>query len=359
MEPLTMQERMTARDAPAVNGAVDVAVIGGGPGGCAAAISCAQAGLRVALVERDPFPRDHPGETLHPGVEPLLARLGVANQVLAAGFIRHEGHWVEWNAPRRFESFGEDQQGAWRGFQAWRADFDGILLQRAREVGVTIFQPCRAIRPVVNSDCVAGVATSEGTLPSSFVVDASGSRHWLARCLGLKVERRSPRLIARYGYARGECPLHDEAPSIVADDKGWTWKARVRPRLYVWTRLALHDEDIAADWLPDEFHGLQSHGKPRGADVTWRKVTPTASPGYFLVGDAASVLDPASSHGVLKAIMSGMMAAHAIVQIARHQLNAAQVAHAYSHWMHDWFEHDERRLRDLCRSAEGAKHYVG
>jgi hypothetical protein len=46
---------------------------------------------------------------LHPGVEPLLGRLGVADEVLAAGFLRHEGHWVTWAGPRRFAAFGRDE----------------------------------------------------------------------------------------------------------------------------------------------------------------------------------------------------------------------------------------------------------
>src|SRR5262249_51602234 len=62
----------------------DVAVIGGGPGGSAAAITCAARGWRVHLFERATFAGadfagDRPGETLHPGVEPVLAQLGVAD----------------------------------------------------------------------------------------------------------------------------------------------------------------------------------------------------------------------------------------------------------------------------------------
>ncbi|MDF0681974.1 MAG: hypothetical protein P0116_13530 [Candidatus Nitrosocosmicus sp.] len=35
----------------------------------------------------------------------------------------------------------------------------------------------------------------------------------------------------------------------------------------------------------------------------------------LLVGDSASVIDPLSSHGVIKNIMSGMMAGHLIIKM--------------------------------------------
>lgn len=331
-------------------GDYDLIVIGGGPGGCAGAIQGAVAGLRVALIEGTAFPREHPGETLHPGVEPLLRQLGVWQEVVAAGFLRHAGHWVEWDGQPRFEPFGADEAGPWRGIQAWRADFDRILLQRAREVGVVVRQPCRARQPLVEAGRVAGVVTSEasaGVLRAAFVVDAGGSRHWLARQLGLTIQPRSRRLISWYGYVEGKCPVRDEAPAIVADAGGWTWTARMQPQIYAWTRLALNAAINAAPCVPDELQGLQTRGRKRSADVTWRIATPLAGPGYFLVGDAAFVLDPAASHGVLKALMSGMLAAHYIAQVLQQGGDETQVASEFSRWLNQWFEHDVRRLREL------------
>jgi len=46
----------------------DAIVIGGGPGGSAAAIRLAQMGHRVTLFETARFPRFHVGESLVPGV---------------------------------------------------------------------------------------------------------------------------------------------------------------------------------------------------------------------------------------------------------------------------------------------------
>src|SRR5262245_4355163 len=79
----------------------DVVVVGGGPAGAATAIACATRGKRVVLIERDLFARERPGETLHPGVEPLLAQLGVADRLSSVVGARHEGIWIEWGGPPR------------------------------------------------------------------------------------------------------------------------------------------------------------------------------------------------------------------------------------------------------------------
>src|SRR5689334_18677080 len=102
----------------------DVVIIGAGPAGSSAAIQCLKAGLSVLIIEHSGFPRDRPGETLHPGVESLLNQLGVHEAVHKAGFLRHEGHWVCWNSSLRYVPFGRDKSGSWLGYQAWRSEFD-------------------------------------------------------------------------------------------------------------------------------------------------------------------------------------------------------------------------------------------
>ena len=327
--------------------ALDVLVLGAGPAGCAAAILCAQRGLRVALLEREAFPRDRPGETLHPGVEPLLRQLGLGDALQSAGFLRHPGVWVRWDSDLRFEPFGADAGGPWLGFQAWRADFDSLLLERARSLGVTVRQPSSAGAPMLDGARVTGGRAPGATLPARFVIDAAGARHWLARKLSLNIRRRSPRLTARYGYARGECPARDDAPALVADDDGWTWAARVRPRLYGWTRLSWRDARRLDAGPPEELGGLAPHGPTRAADVTWRMVNEPAGPGYFLAGDAAALLDPAASHGVLKGLMSGMMAAHLCAAVIKDGASERQASREYRDWLAGWFEADVARLREL------------
>lgn len=325
----------------------DVIVMGAGPAGCAAAILCAQEGLRVALLERELFPRDRPGETLHPGIEPLLLQLGLGDALGAAGFLRHRGIWVQWESELRFQPFGADESGQWSGFQAWRATLDALLLERTQHAGVDVRQPCLATTPMLDGTRVFGVRTSSEALTARFVIDATGGGHWLARKLALTIRRYSPRLMVRFGYVSGDCPVRDDAPALVAQSDGWMWTARVRPQFYNWTRLSWRTVRQPDTTPPEEFRGLVPQGRTRAADVTWRMVTEPAGAGYFLVGDAAALLDPAASHGVLKGIMSGMMAAHLCTRIIKDGAMERQAYREYRRWLSDWFESDVARLREL------------
>jgi len=63
---------------------VDVALLGGGPAGCAAALALARHGFSIALIERSSYDNVRVGETLPPEVRVLLQSLGVWDQ-----FVRH------------------------------------------------------------------------------------------------------------------------------------------------------------------------------------------------------------------------------------------------------------------------------
>jgi flavin-dependent dehydrogenase len=325
---------------PTHRGAYDVAVAGAGPAGLAAAIACAARGLRVALFESDPFPRRRAGETLHPGIEPVLESLGAARQVLEAGFLRHEGSWVERNGESHFEAFGS----GWLGFQAPRDRFDAILLDRAIAAGVEVRQPCRIRAPLLCGRRVSGIVSAAGPVSARYVLDATGSKRWLARALGIPLRQESPRLFAQYGYLRGRCPGRDAAPRFSLLDRGWVWTARVQPGRYHFTRLAI-DRPPERGYLPAEFTGLDPDGEPQVVDVTWRIAQHCAGPGYFLLGDAAALLDPSSSHGVLRAMLSGMLAAHWIRKVIYDDISEKLSAIEYDRWVRRFFHHDASALR--------------
>ena len=118
---------------------------GGGPAGSSAAISLRQHGHSVVLFEREAFPRFHIGESLLSTANDAFAALGVTKQIEAASFPE------KWGA-RLFTHDG--QSGRYVDFtnvrevtrpqtyQVSRQEFDRILLERAREVGVDVREAC-------------------------------------------------------------------------------------------------------------------------------------------------------------------------------------------------------------------------
>ncbi|HEX7832992.1 MAG TPA: FAD-dependent oxidoreductase, partial [Thermoanaerobaculia bacterium] len=64
----------------------DFAVLGGGPAGSSAAITLAQRGHSVVLLEREHFPRFHIGESLLSTANDAFEALGVAEKMAKAAF---------------------------------------------------------------------------------------------------------------------------------------------------------------------------------------------------------------------------------------------------------------------------------
>lgn len=323
----------------------DVVVMGAGPAGCAAAIHCAQRGLRVGLVERRHFPRHRPGETLHPGAEPLLQQLG-GNAVLTdPAHLRHAGHWVHWDGPPRFHGFDGD---AWRGFQIPRALLDQQLLQQAHTLGVQVSQPKCVSQVLQQHGRVQGVQVGAAQWTARYVVDATGRHGWLQRQLQIPSQRFSPRLIARYGYCENS-DLPDTALGLFANRYGWHWLARISRTCVHWTQLYFYAADICRA-IPSALGHRGATDAMRGADVTWRCAQQAAGPGYFLVGDAAVTLDPCASHGVIKALISGMQAASAIVDCLSWPAGEPSIQAAYQAWIQEGFKRDVTALRSFYQA---------
>jgi flavin-dependent dehydrogenase len=315
--------------------AADVLVVGAGPAGTAAAISAAAAGLTVTIVDRVGQPHRRPGETLHPGIATIFAKLGVEAKMAAVSPIRHSAQAVRTPRGRVVTAFGHDEHGPWRGYQIQREDLDAILLDRASDLGARF---CRrqAGPPVVLNGRVIGVED----INAGVVIDASGRRGWLRRALALPTITASPPLTTWYGYCRGTVA---GAPELSVDHAGWTWTAQVAPRKVHWARMAFPGS-AEKRCPPTALRTLPCLRRGR-ADVTWRWLPACAGPGWFAVGDAAIVHDPSAGHGVLRAVMTGIASGRAACAILDGATDASAPAAAYRADIAAWFNHDSRRLR--------------
>ena len=121
-----------------------VLVIGGGPAGSTAAGLLALQGFDVTLFEQSKFPRYHIGESLLPTILPIMDLLGVRDKLENYGFQRKHGAYLEWGSETWALDFGELSGSHTHAFQVPRAEFDQMLLQHARELGVHVFENVEA-----------------------------------------------------------------------------------------------------------------------------------------------------------------------------------------------------------------------
>lgn len=319
----------------------DVIVVGGGPAGSVAAGFLAQAGLRVALFERERFPRYHIGESLLSASLPILDALGVVPAIEAAGFIRKPGGTFIWGAQEEPWSFffRDDPGGRPHAFQVVRAQFDHLLLRHAEALGVDVREAHRVETIDYDGTRNRIVAVGDdGTVHEAeapWVIDASGQQALVGRRDGLRQFDPFFKNLAVFGYWEGAERLSGEIAGNIlsaAFADGWFWF------------IPLHDGTTSVGSVVDakRFAGEASGDAAALYDRLVAACAPVArrlsgatrvgpvrvirdysycsdrffGPGYLLAGDAACFLDPVFSTGVHLACLSGYLAAQTLERLA-------------------------------------------
>lgn len=335
----------------------DIVIIGGGPAGSAAAITAADNGLDVVLLERLEYPRHRPGETFHPGVEALFRQLGILDQILALDPIRHSGHKVSWAGRTSFQKFGGDINGEWLGFQILREQLDLILINRAKEVGVSVIQPV-VVKDLQKLDAHSTlIRTDFVEIKAQVVIDASGKSRWGKRKLERQFISVVSGLVARYGYFE----ISDSScfkPELKSNDNGWIWQTPVTSNLVAWTKLYYN---LAEARRTEQHFSIPKNSNPssiRGADVSWGIVWPPAEDCVFAVGEAAMSIDPLTSHGNLQALMSGIMSAHLAKANIVDGCSITQLEYSYNEWLLQYFLTDCEKLVELYSELDVKSSWV-
>ncbi len=342
----------------------DVCVIGAGPAGSVFATRLAQLGFDVCIIERTRFPRRHLGESLSPGVVPLLESAGARACVEAAGLRRVHSVSTNWDGGPATRL----DPGA-QGAVVDRGAFDAALLAHAVASGVRVLQPASVRDRARTPDGWRLTVDADGAaseLHTRFVADASGRA-------GATPGRRSPtgpRTIAIHGYWRG-ARLPDQ-PSIEAGEHEWYWGVPIpgigyntlvfvdgqRLRAERGTPLdALFRELIGRSSLMQECRAAELIASPTTADATPYFDDDCIGEAHIKVGDAALALDPLSSSGVQKAIQTALAGAIVVNTLLRRPESAGAARQFHRDSVRDASE--RHRAWAATHYATAASHHAG
>lgn len=323
-----------------------VIVIGGGPAGSTAATLLAQQGIRVRLLEREPGPRFHIGESLMPDTYWTLRRLGILEQMKAGPCVKKYSVQFVTESGKESQPFYFFENNPHECSMTWqvvRSEFDQLMLDNAARHGVEVRQGVRVLDVLFDGDRATGVKVQHGdgrqeTLPAAVVVDATGQSSLIANRLRLREaipELRKASVWTYYEGAHRDPGLDEGATLVLATQgkRGWFWYIPQHNNIvsvgvvadldYLMARERGDSEAIfhqelercpAAKWRVEK--GRRTTGFFATKDFSYR-CRRIAGDGWVLIGDAFGFLDPIYSSGVFLALKSGEMAADAIAAALR------------------------------------------
>jgi len=281
----------------------DVVVVGAGPAGSSAARAAAEAGARVALLDRAAFPRYKtcgggligPALAHLPGAPPSRADIRRASVTLRGG--------------RSSERSGDGTLIQ----TAARSELDTWLAEAASEAGAEVRTPCAVLQVSDETESVL-VTTDQGSLRARVVIGADGTSGRVSRLVGVSLSRVDLGL-----------ELELEAGSRAAE-----WADRIHldwgplPGSYGWVFPkgdSLTVGVIAAKGRPAETRaylatlvrqlGLDGLRVLHDSGHLTRCRAPSSPLGagrLLLAGDAAGLLEPWTREGISFAVRSGELA---------------------------------------------------
>lgn len=316
---------------------VDVAIVGGGPSGSAAAHYLAARGHSVLVCEKKTFPREKTcGDGLTPRAVKVLQDMGLQGELdtweRVRGLRAHAaGKTIELEFPLLddFESYGLVKP---------RKDLDRIVLDNAESQGAKVLYGTQVTEPIFDRGVVAGFVckrdqTGTEEVSAKFVISGEGAATKFTRQLardrdpaypmGLAIRQYFTSPMHSSGWFEAYLDVRSAGDSLPA--YGWVFPVGdgtvnagvgLLSTYGAWRDVNLNrlQETFISGLPPDWVINSDTVcSKPRaGRLFMGGSVRPPHGPGFLLTGDAAGFINPCNGEGIAYAYETGRIAARHI-----------------------------------------------
>jgi len=315
----------------------DIAIVGAGPAGAAAACHFGRAGFRVVLFDQRRFPRDKVcGDFVGPAALEELDQLGLMSQEIFrhATKIRNGALYINGESvvARPFPRIGNLRD---YGLCLPRVLLDEAIVNAAVSSGALLIEEAR-VEGYESDKTGVTVFYQRGDchncLRVRFLIGADGSSSRISRILrGGKAPTRD-RIVAVRAYFEGVCGPKDQGDLYINSRffPGYYWlfptgsgtaNVGIGMPLESWTATK-HQQmgEVLRNMIEFDsaIHSRLAHAKVRDKIVGWPLVTynprlPIVANRVVLIGDAAGLINPLSGEGIQYALRSARWCAETLL----------------------------------------------
>ncbi|MEI6021435.1 MAG: geranylgeranyl reductase family protein [Bacteroidota bacterium] len=347
----------------------DVVICGAGPAGSTCALALGSSGLKVALMDKDSFPREKVcGDAVAPYVRKVLNTIHPDYAKALDEFsLKEKVNRIRFVAPNKKKL---EIQFADEGFISTRLNFDNFLFNLAAKLNnVQVFLNT-TVKDVIALEEGFRISTGNNIcFEASMVIGCDGAHSMVNKKLthtSMDLKHHSGAVRAYYKNISGLAPGTFEFHFIKDLLPGYFWIFPL-PDNTANVGLGLLSQNISNEntnlrnkmleiiesepQLKERFANAEmlSPIKGFGLPLGSRKVTMSGK-GFMLCGDAASLVDPISGEGIGEAIVSGRYAAWQAMDCFRENNFSAKFMKAYDEavykkfWQHHLNRYRARKL---------------
>lgn len=336
----------------------DLLIAGAGPAGATCAMALEKSGLRIAVIDKDDFPRDKIcGD--------FIAAKGVRELVS----VKPELHERLAKYPRKVVNTKThfyvndldplDLNWVLKSYTIRRMDFDHELVKMMLEDKQVSFYPRQRIKKVSLTAEGVSVQTASHCFTAKMVIGADGAHSQVAKDLAhFKVDKQHYGGSVRAYYKNVENIKPEINEVYLHRDviPGYFWLFPVSPT-EANVGVGMHSTYISKEKinLKERFYefieksprlqqklgNAQMEGKLEGFGLPFfSKKHVISGERFLLLGDAASMIDPTNGEGIMPAVVSGKLAAQQIEKAFAAQDFSASFLKAYEKAIHQryWTE---------------------